>query len=78
MESQRRVPHVSRTSRDVGVFLESVFNRSRRKTHVARGPLKPNFGLSGDVHIARPLSSRPEEIIANAMMYGVEGPCVCL
>jgi hypothetical protein len=38
--------------------------------------LKPGFGLSGDVQIFSILSSRPEQIIANAMICGVEGPAV--
>jgi len=42
------------------------------------GPLKPAFGLSGDVQMSPTLSSRPEQIIAKAMICGVEGPCVFL
>ena len=42
----------------------------------AGGLLKPGFGLSGDVQISPTLSSRPEQIIAKAMICGVEGPCV--
>jgi hypothetical protein len=37
------------------------------------GPLKPGFGLSGDVQI---LSSRPETDHRKAMICGVEGPRV--
>jgi hypothetical protein len=44
----------------------------------ARGPFKPGFGLSGHIQILSTLSSRPEEIIANAMICGVEGPAVSL
>jgi hypothetical protein len=40
------------------------------------GPLKPGFGLSGDVQISSILSSRPEQITARAVICGVEGPCV--
>jgi hypothetical protein len=40
------------------------------------GPFKPAFGLSGAVHISPTLSSRPEQIIANAMICVVEGPAV--
>ena len=44
-----------------------------------RAPLKPAFGLSGDVQIPfLTLSSRPEQIIAKAMIRGVEGPGVFL
>jgi len=32
--------------------------------------------LSGNVQIPPNLSSRPQQIIANAMNCGVEGPCV--
>jgi len=43
------------------------------------GPLKPGFGLSGDVQISSILSSRPEQITARAVTCEVEGPCVyCL
>ena len=42
------------------------------------GPLKPGFGLSGDVQIPPILSSRREQIIAKAMICGVEGPAVLL
>jgi hypothetical protein len=42
------------------------------------GPLKPDFGLSGDVQISSILSSRPEEIIAKAMICGVEDPAVVM
>jgi len=38
------------------------------------GPLKPALGLSGD--LSPTLSSRPEPIIAKAMVCGVEGPAV--
>jgi len=41
-----------------------------------RGPLKPGFGLSGDVQIFSILSSRPKQIIARAVIFGVEGPAV--
>lgn len=34
------------------------------KPDAAGGPLKPGFGLSGDVQISPTLSSRPEQIIA--------------
>jgi len=42
----------------------------------ARGPFKPGFGLSGHIQILSTLSSRPEQIIAKAMICGVEGPAV--
>jgi hypothetical protein len=38
--------------------------------------LNTGFGLSGDAQISPTLSSRPEQIIAKAMICRVEGPCV--
>ncbi len=38
----------------------------------AGGPLKPGFGLSGDIQISSILSSRLEQVIARAMVCGVE------
>jgi hypothetical protein len=43
---------------------------------LAGGPFKPAFGLSGHVQIPSTPSSRPEQIIAKAMIRGVERPCV--
>src|SRR5438552_2481839 len=37
------------------------------------GSLKPGFGLSGDIQSPSILSSRPKQIIAKAMICGVEG-----
>jgi hypothetical protein len=38
-----------------------------------RGPLKPCVWLEWGVQISLTLSSRPEQIIANPMICGVEG-----
>jgi hypothetical protein len=56
------VPHFSRPLREVGIWK--------------RRPLKPAFGPSGNVQTPSTLSSRPEQIIAKAMIRGVEGPDV--
>jgi hypothetical protein len=60
----------------VNLFPQSYKTSGTESRPKSGGPLKPAFGLSGDVPISPTLSSRPEQIIAKAMVCGVEGPCV--
>jgi len=41
------------------------------------GPLKPDFGLSGNVQISPILSSRPEQIIASDDLWSGGTLCFC-